>query len=1843
MWSKLTSLRWIQYVRARTCGGAKGRTIRRPRLGVEGLEDRSVPAVLGASTDPVTTAARLAFYGPTGQRDGPLAPAGYDLAYLYSQYLSFTAAGGSPGAFRPVDSLLQVSGGRVLVDVLPTGTAAAVQADLGPLGFVPIAGSAWDVSGALPITSLAAAAALPGVRAIEPDYRPVTSAGAVTSQGVQAVRSNLVTQYLGLDGTGTTVGVLSDSYNVLNGAAADVASGDLPGPANPNGHTTPVNVVADAATGTDEGRAMLQIVHDVAPGAHLAFATAGTTQAQFASNIRALAAAGADVIVDDFTFLTEPMFQDGLVAQAVNQVEAAGISYFSAAGNLGRGSYQQGFANSGVNLGTAPGGLGKVPQATFIAHNFDTTGGTDLYQTVTLPPGTTTFSFQWADPFFSVSGAPGAATELDVAVFDTAGNFTNVGGFTRTTGADPVQVFSVTNPNAAPMQVKIAIGKVSGPDPALMKYVAFVPIAGETGFSIDTHATNSGTIFGHANTTGAVAVGAALYSETPAFGQSPPLLEPYSSRGGTPVLYDTTGHLLPAPQTRQTPGVVAPDGVNTTFFGQPDPVGTGRVEADGFPNFFGTSAAAPHAAGVAALLLQAKPALKTNPAAVYAALETTALPMGTPSPNRDSGWGLIQAPAAVAAVGGTYAVTFTGTVGDDAMLIRRDTSGTHIQFLLGGVLQFELPVPQVTSITVLGLGGNDTLTVDNSNGVIGVPIGYDGGGGTNALVVAGTPFPIQVSGTAGSATLTAAVGGSPPISFTAVQAVTLAGAGGTVDLAGAAAAGPADTFVVRGTGPGAFTETIDGGPAIRFAGVTALNVSAGAPPATLDLTPWASNSPAGWGVQTYFAGSGPTGTDLLVVHAVSANPVSEAIAVQPGAGNGGEVRATNAVDGSLIAVVSYLNTDLSVDDTTASPTATDTLTIGGAVMAEDFVIDLSAAGTAAAPMVDVRAGGFGGPSLYRVRSITGFPTIGITALGGADTVQLVAGRADGGVSLDVHLGSPASGSRIELDGTGGGGDVFRYTPGSTPDSGRLLVTRSGAVAPTRVDFAGPSAVAFNGGSPPTTGPTAGSDQIILDGTPGADGFSLAGTAPFAGTAQVNAGPRISFSALGSTASTITLNGLGGADSFVTSVPAGWGIGGVTVNGVGAAIFAVTGPTGGNNLFTYTPSAGFLAVGTQGGPAVPFTFSGVGLVAVDAPGPVATGRLVVTDAVPVRPTPGGGRIPSAPPLSYQGIASFAIGQVPAAGPTTATTPEGAPVTIDVLATATGIGDAPLTLTITSPPAHGTAEVVGTTVVYTPDPGYADTGGGPDTFSYTVTDVNGESSTAAVTVHVTPVNFPPVAAPQTVSTGVNLSTAIALTASPGGQEPVPILTYAIVTGPAHGTLTGFDPATGRATYTPAPGYSGPDGFTFTATDVTVGPAPPQTGAPAAVTIRVLAPVATADTYTVAAGGTLSRGAAAGVLGNDTDPDGDPLTATLVTGPAHGTLALAPDGSFGYTPYPGFSGPDAFVYQAADARGGTATATVTIAVTPPTNPIIVTGAGAGGGPHVEVFDAQTGALMFSFFAYDPAYTGGVRVAVGDVNGDGAPDIITSTGPGGGPNIKVFSGKDLSLLASFFAFEPTFTGGATVAVGHFDGQPGAEIVVGAGPGAGPRVETFRIVAGRAVPLAGPLGSFFAFEPTFTGGVNVAAGNLTGGPTDEIVVGAASLGGPHVVVFDATGTQVESFFAFAAPELGVTVAVADLTGTGKAQIITGPGAGGGPVVQVFDGVSAAQLNAFPVYIPSFRGGVTVAAVDRNGDGKADLIVGPGQQATALQIFDGSTLSPVDQFDPFDPTFSGGVYVAGSV
>jgi len=274
--------------------------------------------------------------------------------------------------------------------------------------------------------------------------------------------------------------------------------------------------------------------------------------------------------------------------------------------------------------------------------------------------------------------------------------------------------------------------------------------------------------------------------------------------------------------------------------------------------------------------------------------------------------------------------------------------------------------------------------------------------------------------------------------------------------------------------------------------------------------------------------------------------------------------------------------------------------------------------------------------------------------------------------------------------------------------------------------------------------------------------------------------------------------------------------------------------------------------------------------------------------------------------------------------------------------------------------------------------------------------------------------------------------------------------------------------------------------------------------------------------------------------------------------------------FTPFPGFGGK--VVTATADLNGDGI-------------PDLVFGAGAGGGPHVKVFDGVSGAEIASFYAFAASFTGGVNVAAGDVNGDGRADLVVAAGPGGGPHVKVFDGLSGAEIASFYAYNAAFSGGVSVAVGDLDGDGRAEIVTGAGAGGGPHVKAFDGITLTEVR------SFYAYSPLFTGGVSVAVGDLDGDGRAEIVTGAGAGGSPHVMAFNGqTLTEVQSFFAYdPAFTGGVDVAVRDVNRDGFADIVTGAGPGGGPHVKAFDGRTLDVLDSFFADDSSFLGGVYVA------------------------------------------------------
>lgn len=248
------------------------------------------------------------------------------------------------------------------------------------------------------------------------------------------------------------------------------------------------------------------------------------------------------------------------------------------------------------------------------------------------------------------------------------------------------------------------------------------------------------------------------------------------------------------------------------------------------------------------------------------------------------------------------------------------------------------------------------------------------------------------------------------------------------------------------------------------------------------------------------------------------------------------------------------------------------------------------------------------------------------------------------------------------------------------------------------------------------------------------------------------------------------------------------------------------------------------------------------------------------------------------------------------------------------------------------------------------------------------------------------------------------------------------------------------------------------------------------------------------------------------------------------------------------------------------------------------IVTGAGAGGGPHVVVAD-RTGPILGSFYAYDPGFKGGVDVATGDLDGNGIEEVITAAGPGGGPHVRTFSANG-TPLAGFFAYDPGFTGGVNIAAGDIDGDGIDEVVTGAGPGGGPNV-TVRRSDGSLVA------SFFPYDPGFSGGVDVATGDLDGDGREEIITGAGPGGGPHVRAFSVYGTPHSSFFAYdPAFAGGVRVSAVDIDENGRDEIVTGAGPGGGPhvTVRTADGTILRSLFAFE---PTSTQGIDVGGFNR--------------------------------------------------
>ena len=547
-----------------------------------------------------------------------------------SLVLAFRAAAG-----RPLGSMARLytaptkdARGMISVEVLGFASASLLQTDAA--SFDAVAGQRpaanfqhTHLSAHVKPADLARLAALPDVTSLREPSPHRTNVGSVTSQGYVSEGANKVVA-TGINGTGVKVGVLSDSASAAR-VAALIATDDLPA------NTVVLPGQAGPTSGEDEGAAMMEIVHDMAPGAQLFFATADTSEESFAANIETLRFTyGCDIIVDDVSYFDEPVFQDGIVSQAVNTVTADGALYFSSAANSGNldsgtsGTWEGDFTPSGVTLTT--------PKGVVSLNSFGAVGSTLFYDQLTSTASSGVW-LHWAD------ANAASSNDYDLLIFNSSGSVLKCASMGVQNGTqDPLEYcypgYNYTSPAAGDL---IVVALASG---------------APRGIHIDTERATvavgtSGATFGHnaAEQTFTMAAtywniahtGARIFT-----GGAADPIETFSSDGprkifynpdGTPItagnyLFSTSGGL-----TLQKPDATGTDGVSTA--------------TPGFTPFFGTSAAGPHAAGIAALIKSANPSLTNTQ--IRSILANTALDNMAPGVDRDSGYGLLLAPPAVAA------------------------------------------------------------------------------------------------------------------------------------------------------------------------------------------------------------------------------------------------------------------------------------------------------------------------------------------------------------------------------------------------------------------------------------------------------------------------------------------------------------------------------------------------------------------------------------------------------------------------------------------------------------------------------------------------------------------------------------------------------------------------------------------------------------------------------------------------------------------------------------------------------------------------------------------------------------------------------------------------------------------------------------------------------------------------------------------------------------------------------------------------------------------------------------------------------------------------------------------
>ena len=1306
-----------------------------------------------------------------------------NLLYAVNEATTGAAVDGAPQLQSTVDT----PGGMVTVDIDANVTPGVLRAIKATGGRVVTKVAAFDaVRAVVPVTSVDEIAAQGDVHSIRPADEATTnratggdastaSVGSGLSEADVTHGANAARDSYGVDGSGVKVCVLSDGVDSI---AARQASGDLPA----------VDVLAGQAGSGDEGTAMLELIHDIAPGADLGFATAFSGVASFAQNILDLRTSGCDVIVDDVTYYSETTLQDGAIAQAITTVRNDGATYFTSAGNSGNlpdgtsGTWQGDFDDVGTSQSPLALGL-RV-------HGW---GHAATYNTITKTGGP--LNLQWADP------VGGSANDYDLYVLNSTGT-----GIT----ASSTNVQNGTQNPAESIATSTVGGRVvvTKSVAAASRYLVLYTNRGTL-----TYGTGGGAR-GHNVSLDAVSVAAtpaanALNASSPT-GPYPAqfttanVSETFSSDGPTRQYFNPDGTAISPGNFTSTGGVgrngvdiTAADGVTTT--------------TPGYLRFYGTSAAAPNAAGIAALALAAKPGL--TPTQLESAMGATALGIEAAGFDPVAGAGIVMAKPLLVNIGAVAHATltpgnrtFSPKTGDGDANLEPGETATITQILsnvgaagatgISATLVSNTANATVTqgSVTYANIAAGATGSPNSLAFKIAVPEGCPCGatlsftmtvtytGGTQPTLV--IPFKILVGDP--TPVVSTAYAGAP----VAIPDNNTTGGSASVDVA--------DSSTLRG-----MTVTIGGSSCNTTAGSTTVGIDHSYV-SDLKLT---LTSPAGTTV-TLMNAAGADGRNLcqtVFSDAAATSIQSQTAAAAPFTGTFQPVEPLGAFVGEnphgtwILKAVDNSSTD------------------SGSIRA----FSLQITGTSCTP-----------------------PAVAPVAVGdsyGVGQGQTLSPVAPGVLGNDSDANSDPI-TAIEVTG---------------PSHGSLTLNADGSFTyvPTS-NYVGADSFTYKAKDASLSSPPATVD-ITVNGRPTVVGDSY------------------------TTSKNTSLNQAAPGLLANDSDPENDTLSAVKVTNPAHGTVAVND----NGSFGYTPTTGYVGPDS-------FTYK-----VTDPYNTSATQTVLLTVNAPPAATADGYSVKSSATLSV--AAPGLLGND--------SDPEGDPITVTAATAA----------------AHGTATVnANGSFTYKSVAGYV----GSDTFTYKAKDAWGQSAAATVTITVNPTTAP---VGVTDSYNVTFETTLNVPA-PGvlgndtDAEADP-LTAALGTTTSHGTLALN--ANGSFSYTPSASFSGPDSFTYRAKDAT--------GQSALTTVNLNVgsagnqpPAAVGDSYT-AVSGVAEVVAAPGLLGNDTDADGDPLTAAVVTGPAHGTLTINANGSFTYTASAAYSGTDSFTYRASDGTQPSTPATVTITV--------------------------------------------------------------------------------------------------------------------------------------------------------------------------------------------------------------------------------------------------------------------------------------------------------------------------